>query len=262
LREICQNSLPVKPWMEEKTRRLPGLNAVAPGDWLRVDEAYGEQMAYREELLHDQRDVVYRLSEAAHPAATELLEKVLSEIASISGFQIKTDCVICPDGRQVLLDHSDPLLTAAKLVQEDLVIMEQTGDEHVLTGAVLCFPASWSLAEKFGRGLFQIHEPVAPYNADIGKRVQRIFDFIKPTHPMWRANYLVYSDPTLHQPRREDNRRAVDPDAQVWVRVERQCLVRLAVTQAVVFSIHTYVVPIETLSNEERSELQKWKHHD
>ncbi len=142
-------------------------------------------------------------------------------------------------------------------MQEDLVILQKSADEHGLTAAVLCFPASWSLDEKFGRTLTGIHVPVASYDDDIGPRVQRLFDFIKPEMPMWRANYLVYSDPDLFQPRRENARRVVSPEGRHWVRVERQCLLRLPVSQAVVFSIHTYVVPLENLSAADRTSLLK-----
>ena len=259
MREICQDSLPVKPWMEEKTRRLPGLHPIAPGDWLRMDEAYGPQMAYRDELLAGHRDAVFRMSETALPAAQELLDRVLQEISGTPGYVISPEKVRCPDGRVVALDRSQPLVAAARLVQEDLVLMEKHETEHILTGAVLCFPASWSLEEKFGGTLTMIHVPVSPYTEDIGARVQRLFDFIKPELPMWRANYLVYSNPDLFQPRREDNRRSLDPDGPKWVRVERQCLVKLPVSGAVVFSIHTYVVPMATLSDAERVGLRDYE---
>jgi heme-dependent oxidative N-demethylase alpha subunit-like protein len=258
MREICQKSLPVKPWLAEKTRRLPGLNPVAVGDWLSVDDAYSAQMAYREALLAEKGDVVYRIKSEAHPAATELLTRVLEEIAEVKGYARTGDQVTCPDGRKVALDDNQPLLTAARLVQEDLVLMEEFAGEYILTGAALCFPASWSLAEKFDQNLFDIHVPVAPYTDDVAKRVQRLFDFIKPETPMWRANYLIYSDPDLHQPRRMDNRRSIDENAAQWVRVERQCLLKLPITSAVVFSIHSYVVPIETLSRIEHDELKRW----
>jgi hypothetical protein len=257
LPEICQTSLPLTPWTDEKTRRLPGLNPVAAGDWLIVDEVYAAQMDYRETLLETRQDQVYRQAKDADRAAAELLQRVLAEVAVKPGYKVNADTVRCPDGRLVNIDRNAPLITAARLVQEDLVILQKPADEHVLTAAVLCFPASWSLDEKFGRTLTGIHVPVASYDGDIGLRVQRMFDFIKPEMPMWRANYLVYSDPDLFQPRRENARRVVSPKGRHWVRVERQCLLRLPVSQAVVFSIHTYVVPLENLSAADRTSLMK-----
>ena len=55
---IFQNTLPVAPWMDTLAARLPGLQPVAEGDWLRVDDAYQGQMAYRDELLAARRDEV------------------------------------------------------------------------------------------------------------------------------------------------------------------------------------------------------------
>jgi len=225
-----------------------------------VDDAYAAQMAYRVELLAGKGDAVYRIMGPAKPAAAELLARVLDEIEGVAGYARAGEQVTCPDGRKIALDYDKPLLTAALLVQEDLVLMEESAGGHILTGAVLCFPASWSLAEKFGRNLFDIHVPVAPYTKDVGKRVQRLFDFIKPELPMWRANFLIYSDPDLHQPRPMENRRSVDRDAAKWLRVERQCLLKLPKTGAVVFSIHSYVVPMEALSKLEVDELMRW--HD
>ncbi len=254
MREICQDTLPLTPWMATQTRRLPGLAPVDAGDWLRVDEAYAAQMAYRVELLADKRDAVYQLADAAVPAAKELLELVLTELGSMPGFRILDGVVTCPDGRAVDMSAQEPLVAAALLVQEDLVILQKTADEHRLTGAVLCFPASWSLAEKFGATLGRIHDPVAPYTSEMAGRVQRVFDFIHVDKPVWRANFLLYSNPDLFQPRREDNRRTVD-EGPLWARVERQCLLRLPTTRAVVFSIHSYVVPIDLLRPEERRKL-------
>lgn len=246
--EICQQFLPIRPWEEERTRRLPGLNPIAPGEWLLVDDAYASQMAHRRELMAIKGDVVHRLSDQARPAATELLDLVLEELLGIGGFTVKTDHVICPDGVRVQINRDDPLRTAGALVQEDLVIMEKIEDEHVLTGAVLCFPASWSLSQKFMKPMTRIHVPVPEYTEEIARRVQRLFDGIQVERPIWRANALIYNDPELHQPRTEEERRGpVDPGKK-WVRVERQGMRRLVTSRAVIFSIHTFVVPESRLT--------------
>jgi len=245
--EICQTTLPVMPWMEERTRRLPGLNPVAPGEWLQIDDAYGPQMALREKLISTRRDDVFRQADGARDAAAELLERILAELRAKPGFDVADHCVTCPDGRRVGLDDDTPLIIAARLVQEDLQILQKPDIEHVLTAAVLCFPASWTLAEKFGGTLSVIHNPVAPYDPAMAQRVQRMFDLMRPETPMWRANSLLYDDPALFQPRPENDPREISLDGPLWVRVERQSLVKLAQTGAVVFSIHSYVVPLSRI---------------
>jgi dimethylamine monooxygenase subunit A len=121
----------------------------------------------------------------------------------------------------------------------------------VLTGAILCFPASWTLAEKIGRPMSAIHGPVHEYDARIATSVQRMMRAIQPGAMLWRANALVYDDATLHQPRVEGARRP-PPVEGLYLRSERQSFVRLPVTGAVVFAIHTYVVRVSDLSADAR----------
>ena len=77
----------------------------------------------------------------------------------------------------------------------------------------------------------------------MARRVQRLFDGVREGRPLWRFNALWYDDPTLFQPRPENApRAAIDRSKAPYFRSERQSLVRLPQTGAVVFSIHTYVV--------------------
>lgn len=231
--EILQEHLPPPQTVENK---LPGVGPCAPDDWLRVDEAYAAQLAYRAQLLAEKREAVLWMDPAALPAAQEVLEEALHLLPGL-GFERAGDEVICPDGRIVPLDHQQPLLTLGHLVQEDICILQKRGDEHVLTGAVLCFPANWRLAEKAGKPLVDIHIPVPEYDDDIARRVQRMFDGVRAGRPLWRFNRLSYVEADLHQPRRK----AVG-EVERFNRSERQCIIRMPRTDAVIFTIHTWVV--------------------
>lgn len=238
--EILQNTLSYDP---TAATRLPGTRPLDQAHWIIVDDAHALQMEARAQLLADRRDAVLALDHSALPAAGELLDHVCAALADRADYHVHADRVIRPDGVTVALDHDDPLLTLGHLVQQDFCLLQKVGQEHVLTGAVLCFPASWTLAQKFMRPLIRIHQPVDSYDADMARRVQRLFDGIKPGLPLWRFNALWYADPSLHQPRRESNKRshtrATDPQ---YLRTERQSLLRLPQTQAVVFGIHTSVM--------------------
>ena len=215
----------------------------APHDWLRVDEAYAAQMQRRLALLRDQRGDVLWMDTQALAAAREVLAQALDLLPAL-GFERHADTVICPDGREVSIDPAAPLLTLGQIVQEDICLLQKRGAEHVLVGAVLCFPASWQLAEKAGRPLIGIHEPVEEYDDMLARRVQRLFDGVKAGRPLWRFNRLWYDDPELHQPRSATAPRRIEPDQQAapYIRSERQSVMRMPVSDVVVFSIHTYVV--------------------
>ncbi|MFN4201926.1 MAG: heme-dependent oxidative N-demethylase family protein [Tabrizicola sp.] len=253
---ILQDRLPHLPWIDPRTRRLPGILPVEGRDWLRLDEAYGTQMALRDRLIAAQPGVVHALLPSARPAADELYAEALEWLRAAPGFTLTDDSAIRPDGVTVPLDPDQPLLTLGRLVQEDLCLMEARGQEYALTGAILCFPASWTLEQKIGRPLTGIHDPVPVYDADVARRVARLFDAIRPEQPLWRMNYLTYDDFVLHQPRREGEKRP-QPTDHVYIRCERQCLMRLPVTRAVVFSIHTYVVDASTVTPEALAQLRE-----
>ncbi|SHE55777.1 Protein of unknown function [Ruegeria intermedia] len=234
---ILQRTLPYDPTQQ---RPLPGIAPTTMEDWLHRDDAFAAQMRHRQHLLETRRDDVLALDGQAHPAAVELLDLVLAQ-----AYPEATDAAQRPDGVAVPIDRDNPLDTLCLLAQEDFCILQKRGDEHVLTGAILCFPASWRLSEKFMRPLIAIHAPVDSYDPNIARRVQRLFDGIQVGRPLWRFNALWYDDPELHQPRSASTPREIrDRGTARYLRSERQALLRLPETRAVVFSIHTYVVPV------------------
>lgn len=235
---ILQTSLPY----DAAEIRLPGMAPLGMADWLLQDEAFAAQMAARARLLETRRDEVLALLPEGRAAADELLEFVLDWLASHgTGYRLSGETVIRPDGVRIALNRADPLGTLGVLVQEDLCLMEKRGAEHVLTGAVLCFPASWRLSDKIGRPLTTIHVPVPAYDDALARRVQRLFDGVREGRPMWRFNRLHYTDPALFQPAKQGREGAAQP----YLRSERQCVLRLPETRACVFSIHSYVLAQE-----------------
>lgn len=240
--EICQKSVPVRPWAEQDLARLPGMRPVAMADWLVADEAYAAQMAERDRLIREKRDAV--LAPAPEDIGSELLEILLANLPS--GYACDGTTVQRPDGINVALASDTPLAVAARLVQEDLCILEEKDAAYHLTAAALLFPASWTLSEKLNRPMVGIHEPVAEFDDGIATRVHRLFTALRPAQPLMRANWLLYQVSDLFHPRRENERR--EKTAPRYLRVERQCLLRLPKTRAICFSIHTYVLRLEDVS--------------
>ena len=232
---ILQKQIPFNPLQAQK---LPGIQPLPPQDWLRPDEASAAQIAARCLLLDHQRDEVLMQDPEAMPAAQELLRMVLAQLYSPEDQEVQPG-----GGQSVTIDWEDPLGTLGRITQQDFCILEKRGDEHVMTGAVLCFPASWKLSEKFMAPLTGIHTPVPSYDGGIAKRVQRLFDGVQPGRPLWRFNGLWYQDPALHQPRSHyEPRNEVHDAAAGYLRSEKQMILRLPETRAVVFCIHTYVL--------------------
>lgn len=254
---ILQTDLPDAPWLTGSPR-LPGTEPVPVDDLVRVDDAFARQMALRARLMGEGADLVHALAADAVPAAQELLETVLGMLDARLDYSVERDRVIRPDGTIARIDRESQLMTLGLLVQNDFCLMQKRADEHVLTGAILCFPASWTLVEKFNRPLSMIHGQVDEYDANIGLRVQRLFDGIEPGRPLVRYNALRYEDATLFQPRRENDRRDHPVGDAKYVRSERQCLFRLPGTGAVVFAIHTTVLHYAGMSSAAKKALRTY----
>ena len=230
---ILQKSIPYE-W--QKVTKLPGVMPLNPHEWIIFDDAYIDQMAEREVLLKNNNDVIVK-DKNSEEAARELLYATLHFLCNADGFEVSEKQVITRDKRIVKINYNKPLLTCGLLVQNDFCVMQKIDGQHVLSAAVLCFPANWRLKEKFMKPLFSIHRNVPEYSPEIAKRVDRIFDGIRVAQPMWRFNVLEYSDPTLYQPYRRN--KELKPS---YVRSERQTFLKLPDTGAVIFGIHTFVV--------------------
>jgi len=231
--------------------KLPGTRPISPDEWIICDDAFSQQMTLRDELIETKRDKVLAISDQANEAAVELSKMALEFSIKSLGYQKSNNEVIRPDEVSIKIDLSDPMKFLGRLVQNDFCILQKVGEEHVLTAASLCFPASWSLEEKFLKPLIDIHTPVKEYDEEIAKRVQRLFDGLQVNRPVWRFNALYYEDPYLFQPRSVNQPRKKPAPNQVnFFRSERQTLIKFPETMAIVFGIHTFVIKTQNLKKD------------
>ncbi|MCB5409990.1 heme-dependent oxidative N-demethylase family protein [Pseudogemmobacter faecipullorum] len=240
--------------MDPRLRRLPGVLPLGDDSWISRDEAYAGQMARRDQLIAERPDKVHALLPAGRAGAEELYDLVLARLHQDPGYRFDGADILRPDGVTVTPDRAEPLLSLGRLIQEDLCLMQAGEAEHYLSGAVLCFPAGWTLAQKIGRPLLGIHVPVPEYDERLARGVQRLFDAIRPEQPLWRMNFLAYDNPELHQPRAEGVARPPRRNHD-YVRCEKQVLLRLPQSRAVVFAIHSYIVTTASLPAGARAEL-------
>mgnify|MGYP003653791967 CR=1 FL=1 len=241
------------PWLSGRGAAAMGLRPLGRADWLQPGPDFHDQMMQREQLLQNNRADVSFCPATTRTAGQEILSLLIDQLARYhSGAYAFTDrSAICTTtGREISLDPDEPLITAARLVQEDLCLLRAGTDGYELAAAVVCFPSRWSLAEKAGRPLGAIHGPVPDYQTELARPVDRFFDMLKPERPVWRANWSLHQDPELFQPggsyRTPPATMPEIPD-NIWIRVERQCLRRL-LTGDVLFTIRTFVDPLSSIS--------------
>lgn len=224
-------------------RPLPAMRPVPLSDWLRVTPDYAAQLREKGRLLDEAPDRVLLRSEGSEAAEDEFGEALMEALSERADFDVSGESVTRPDGDRIVRGGLRPLELAARLIQEDICLLEKRGEEHVLKAGLLAFPSSWMLSEKLDRPLSAIHDPVRAYDAGIAARVQHMFDALAPGRVLSRANLLRYADPALFQPRSETARREKPEGPPPFWRSERQTLRKLPRTGAVVFTILTTVAP-------------------
>ena len=143
------------------------------------------------------------------------------------------------------LDQVDAFVTAARLRN-----LTRAAEAMYLTVSALSHRMRL-LEQRLGHKLLAR----GPRGVELTPDGQRLFDAIRPGQALWRMNALVYDDPTLFQPRPEGAARPKPVD-RTYMRCERQCLVRLPASGAVLFSIHTYLVRVADLSAEDRAGME------
>lgn len=225
-------------------------------DWIEPDHHFVRDLATKAALLAAKRDVVFRQEAGSDAAQAETFHLLAAHLAGRCPHRFRRvgeGIEIVPTGQVVRPDAGEPLLmSAARMVQEDLCLLQREAEGWRLTAAALCFPSTWSLAEKIGRPMAAIHTGVPGYAGIMGERVARIFDHLKPEMPVWRLNWSIYGDAELHHPDvTSDPDQRFPPDEpllrRAHVRVERQTLRRLPETGAILFTIRIYVDPLAAL---------------
>lgn len=211
-----------------------GLRPLDLGEWLDVDAHYEEELALKRQLLACRHSDVVAHLPAGRAGAEETLTLVREWIGQHHPH-------LLPDVEADAHPGLHPVDAAGRLVQEDLCVMTRETGTWRLTAASVCFPSRWSLSEKLGATLGEIHDPVPGYHDSIGPIVDRSLDRLEVSRPMWRRNWSILDDPALFQPAAASVRGAAPASLdELTLRVERQTLRRLPATSAVLFTIRTY----------------------
>lgn len=225
----------VPTWLDELDLRTGppyqhvGTHATTPDRWLLADDARDMELALRNRLLDEQRDVVVGALDGTDDAAHEVLDLV---VAWLQDRGIEHEA---PDRTE------HPLVAAGRLVQDDLCVMVRRDGTWHLDAGVLAFPTLWHLHDRLGRPTPEVHERVAHYD-EIESRVDRFFDRMPVDRVVWRRNFSIKPYPHLYVPTiktemGQGGHTVADDGSPYWIRSERQTLRRLPRSGAIVFAI-------------------------
>jgi len=242
-----------RPFLDGPWRLAMGLKALDLREWIEVDEHFEGQLAERRRMLDQRRgEVLGALPESAAGQA-EVLELLLDHLPQrFPEHYRRTNGelanLVTGERFDLAAWREAPLELAGRLVQEDLCLLQRGGSAYRLVAGVLCFPSHWRLADKLGRPLAVIHEPVPGFADGLAATVDRFFANLQVARPVWRVNWSLVDTPQLFlPPEHRALRKAIGPERageQLWLRVERQTLRRLPRSGDVLFGIRTHLAPL------------------
>jgi hypothetical protein len=250
---VDRGMAPYLPFDGGRFRLMMGLMPLPVGEWIELGGTLQSDLAAKRELLETRHDEVFAALPEGDAAARELLELLARHLPChhAETFHRQGDHLVnAATGESWDLAHPPlhPLDLAGRLVPEDLCILQADDASFRLVAASVCSPARWRLSEKIGRPLGAIHDPVPGYAERLQRPVDRFFASIKPEKPVWRLNWGIVDDPAPFQPVARPRPTAVTAEnagERLWLRVERQTMRRLPATEAVVFTIRTYVTRLD-----------------
>ena len=215
-----------------------GLKPLDLADWLDVDATFDAQLAEKRRLYAEIPDKVFVEEPDTRAAQQEVLDLIEAHLA-----------------QRAPASDAPPLVAVSLLVQEDLILMRKGEGGWRLAAGSLCFPSSWTLSEKFGLPIHEIHRPVPDFGA--GSRnnelITRMFDRLH--QPVLRWNWSIQAGGALYHPLSNAGREErattrpsrfgdADVNAAAFIRVERQTLRKLPLSGDILFTIRIYLDPL------------------
>lgn len=230
-----------------------GVRPLDLADWLIIDRDLDVDRAEKAALLATRHGEVVVAEPGSELAAQSVLALVEEHLAARGIARPGEPHGTKASGATGSRDPSmHPIERAARLVQEDLVVLEHDGDDWRLTSACVCFPTRWHLGSKLGLAMGAIHEPVPRYATDVGPATDRFFDRVRPERPVWRTNWTIDADfANRLEPERSA---AIDPTIsaanvadRLCLRIEYQTVRKLPGAQAIVFTIRILRYPLRSV---------------
>jgi hypothetical protein len=250
-----------------------GLRPIRPENWILIGEGHAEIMREKRERLDNHRPFYYRTLADSLPAQRELRARVTAHlVADHPQYFQKNGPVIQSLATGEALDlqdeASEPLLQLSYLIEEDFMLLDSAGGRQRITAASNAYSSSGRLAASVGKDMAWAHEPVPQLTDKLGGKIERVLGSIHSATPCERFNWQITPLATLFFPHEDPhaaNAAAMreilsqlcrDPARAgelLWIRVERQTLMRLPDSNAVAFSLHTYSDPLSSVESDVES---------
>ncbi|KAG0137982.1 hypothetical protein HOY82DRAFT_547201 [Tuber indicum] len=247
-----------------------GLRKMPFEEWIELDNQFPTYHSIKASRILSRGARASTTNPVAYDAAVELLEHLVDYLpARYPSLYTRTRAGMHNTYTGEAFDitatplREDPVQMAARMVQDDLVIMIEGKDgQYYLQAGSILLAGFWRLEDKLGMPLDEIHTTgdVPGYREKLAKGMNNFFARVMPGGPVIRNNYFMQADDCLawsHSIGSEDGGQIgwYTSEANKGIehyhfRSERQTLRRLPRSGGVVFTIRTYFLPITEMAKE------------
>ena len=188
-----------------------GIRKMHWNEWIEMDSNF---IPYHDAKVRElEKDVASRVqyvdNEVTRLACFEVLEELTQylthrypEVFQLQG-NILRNTITAEEFQYPASNPTEAMVTAAKLVQDDLVVMvlNDDGHYHIDAGAV-CLPGFWRLTEKYRMSLDELHieAGVPHYQEKLQKAMNRFFANMTCEKPVIRNNVTKIPAPPYKLP--------------------------------------------------------------
>jgi len=256
------------PFEEPPFSLSMGLLKVPDSKWFEIDDLKERalQLAEKKKFLASIHDDVFMADPSALKASIDTLNLMIANLITYQPdlYSHKDDAIkLKPhegfEGEEFITNLKKntihPLDLAAKLVQEDLIVMLPPNKKQKgwwLAAGSLAFPSRWNLKDKFRKNMDDIHAPVPFYKDQLKTPTNNFFDQMPCDEIFARRNWTLHNKPSLRQDETKPivaktSINSKNAGERLWLRVERQTLRKLKETGAILFTIRTHLHPLKEI---------------
>jgi hypothetical protein len=223
-----------------------GLQPMPLSQWILVDEDLPQFLDHKLEQRVLHKAMVYQALPESTRAQAEFHKVLRQHLVQNNNYRLNDIHALANRKHSLTWDDRIKDLWHCSLwIQEDICLLENIGKEYVLTAASVCSPSNWNMPSKVGQSVEMLHAPVPGYKKEMSDRVNKLLLGLKPNKPLQRLNWSIQMGGELFW--RSDVSNHEDNVEKYW-RVERQTLIRLPDTKAIVFGIRVFLHSFSEMS--------------
>lgn len=265
-----------RPYKKGPYHMTMGIKTLDHNEWLLLENTYQKITDKRARITEKEREHTVLTNPEAKESVFETYEMCLDylmtrypmyfstdeEDSSLIHNKIRNEKI--PKDPNAYPDTETLIRTLSHTMEEDFLLLQfdEKTEQYYLRSGSFAFPSGFDPARKMNLSLKDIHGPVPLYKQTIEKSMEKFFRRLKVGNWVYRLNWGIQSHDQLYAPdlnhaSEEETVEKLDPSSMdfnnVFLRCERQCLLRLPKTNALLFTIRTYITPLSEIREEENA---------